>query len=59
MPETVYMYDIVFHFHSLHVVNYKSVKWEPFSVDLIKGAEFKNLSSTSTVMKWKTDVYSL
>ena len=33
-PETAYTYDISFFlFRFLHVGNYKSVKWEPFSTD--------------------------
>ena len=32
-PETAYTYDSFFLFRFLHVVNYKSVKWEPFSTD--------------------------
>ena len=39
-------------FHFLHVVNYKSVKWEPVSMDHrpIMKAEFKNPWNISTMM---------
>ena len=39
-------------FHFLHVVNYKSVKWEPFSMNhrLITKAKFKNPWNKSTAI---------
>ena len=33
----------LFLFHALHDMNYKSVKWEPFSVDWLRGQNFKTL----------------
>ena len=35
VPETVYTYEVV-PFRFLHVVSYKSVKWEPFSTDWLR-----------------------
>ena len=39
--ETGYIYDVVFVFCFLHVVNYKSVKWELFSADWLRRQNLK------------------
>ena len=62
VPKTVYTFDVVFFlFRFLHIVNYKSVKWEPFSADWLRNQNLKTfrVQETSTVMKWKTDVRTL
>ena len=61
VPETAYTYDAVFLFLFLHIVNYKSVKWEASSADWLRGQNLKTLwvQETSTLMKWKTDVRTL
>ena len=41
VPETVYAYEVFFRFYFLHVVNYKSVKWEYFSVDWLRRQNLK------------------
>ena len=50
-----------FLFLFLHIVNYKSVKWEASSADWLRGQNLKTLwvQETSTLMKWKTDVRTL
>ena len=44
VTEAVYTYQVVFFlFRFVHVVNYKRVKWEPFSVDLLQRQNLKIL----------------
>ena len=60
VPETVYTNDSFFLFHFLHVVNYKSVNWEPFSTDWLWRQNLKTCVKckyhVATMMKWKTVV---